>query len=682
MIGSKIGDYEIIDSLGKGGFGSVWKARSGSGQVVAMKLLNPQSLDNQRVVKKFFHEAMILAKLDHPNITRLLDFFPDGDNYAIVMEYVEGVELKKLLKNGPIPFDTAYRIALQALDAFQYAHGNGILHRDIKPGNIIIDPGGDVKIMDFGIAKMSSTASHDTAASMLSIHYVPPERFDKNREIDARSDIYSLGLVFYEMFTGRRPFDATETSQIMFCHLNEIPDAPKKLAPALPQNLSDAISKALEKDPADRFSDFDEFKAAIELSDEVVRKTRQAMAASAISAVSTDAVSADDTTDVVSMSGLCESTAGTETDWRRWTKTGVIAIVVMAAGILAIVLSNARLRNPPPGTAVPPVHEGMIAQRIGTETRQPEKKPTEGKQRVPGIRNAKGFYEIIDPVDGSPMIHIPAGPFVMGSDSYSSEKPIQTITLSDYYIDKYLVTNARFQKFVEATGYVTDAEKKGYGFVRIGLRWQKVQGANWRIPDGLTPITGRGDLPVSQVSYRDAQAYCRWAKKELPTEAQWEKAARGPKGNKFPWGDADPSADTANFDSIVGSPTPVSRYVKGQSYFGVQDDAGNLCQWVRDWYARGKRATKDPTGPKMGKDRVVKGGSFVDGIESLRAASRDRYPPGYSSFLIGFRCACAYPLPQKTPPPAPGPKTSEPKKPGPAQPAPAKNGKDAAPPAG
>jgi serine/threonine-protein kinase len=207
---------------------------------------------------------MILAKLDHPNITKLLEFFPDGDNYAIVMEYVEGIELKKLLlqQKGVIPFKQAYKIALQSLDAFQYAHEHGILHRDIKPANIMIDKTGNVKIMDFGIAKMGTTASHDTAASMLSVHYTPPARFDKSREIDQRSDIYSLGLVFYEIFAGRRAFPH-ETSQIMFSHLNEIPEPPSKHSPNLPPQISKAICKALEKDPEDRFLDFKAFKQAI-----------------------------------------------------------------------------------------------------------------------------------------------------------------------------------------------------------------------------------------------------------------------------------------------------------------------------------------------------------------------------------------------------------------------------------
>ena len=121
MIGESVGDYDITGSLGKGGFGAVWKAKSHDDVEVALKLLNPQALENQKVVKKFFHEAMILAKLDHPNITKLMEFFPDGENYAIVMEYVEGEELKKILKQykGLMPFEQAYKIAHQCCEAFQ-----------------------------------------------------------------------------------------------------------------------------------------------------------------------------------------------------------------------------------------------------------------------------------------------------------------------------------------------------------------------------------------------------------------------------------------------------------------------------------------------------------------------------------------------------------------------------------
>jgi len=612
MINEKLGDYLIIKSLGKGGFGTVWEAQSRDGSTVALKVLNPQVLENEKVVRKFFHEAMILAKLNHPNICKLLEFFPDGDNYCIVMEYVKGAELKKIISQrpGPLPFEQAYKIAKATLDAFQYAHENGILHRDIKPANIMIDKDLNPKIMDFGIARMGTTASHDTAASMLSVHYVPPERFDRSTEIDVRSDIYSLALVFYEMFAGRRPFTATETSQIMFSHLNEIPEPPKKYAEHLPVEISQAISKALEKDPKDRFKDFRQFSQAMEIDQEIHDEVTQIF----------DATLVDATIDIEALQKAPDvAEVAKKKAPMALIAAAVVAVLLIAGGIAYKFV----IQKPSGGT------------QVGETARLEEVVEK-------GTKNSKGFYEQPHPADASIMIVMPAGEFTMGSDQYAAEKPVQKIYMDKYHIDKYLVTNKQFQKFVEATHYVTDAEKEKAGMVRVGRRWKKVEGSNWKIPDGLTSIEGKDEHPVSQVSYNDAQSYCKWAGKDLPTEAQWEKAARGPNGNEYPWGNTEPDNTTANYDNIVGTTTPVTEYEKGQSYYGVQDMGGNVYQWCKDWYGTAQRAAKNPVGPETGEEHVIKGGSFIEGVASLRSANRDRYAPNYSSFLFGFRCAAEY----------------------------------------
>jgi formylglycine-generating enzyme required for sulfatase activity len=525
-----------------------------------------------------------------------------------------------------MPFDKGYKIAHQALGAFQYAFEQGILHRDIKPGNIIIDEGGNCKLMDFGIARMTSTASHDTAASMLSVHYVPPERLDRSREVDIRSDIYSLGLVLYEIFAGRRPFNATETSQVMFAHLNEIPEPPEKFSPALPRQISEAIQKALRKNPEDRFRDFAELKRAIEIGTEELDNALTLM----------------DSDEYLEKTIALAEAAGSQTPrtqgrQRRPPPTGLIVVLVIllvvAGGAVGYLARNPVSQSPAREKETPSL-EGAVAPHLRRVAA-----PSAGPPPVPGAeKNDKGYWQVLHPKDGAVMVYIPPGPFQMGSEDYDSEKPLQTIELDAFYIDKFPVTNAKFAQFVKATGYRTDAEKKGAGLVRIGRRWKWVEGADWKRPDGILSIEGRDDHPVCQLSFNDARAYCRWAGKDLPTEAQWEKAARGPEGSRFPWGDEEPDTTMANFDHIRGRTSPVGAYEKGQSIYGVFGMAGNVYQWCRDWYGTGERASRDPRGPAEGEERVTKGGSFTEGVESIRAANRDRYAPDYSSFLFGARC--------------------------------------------
>lgn len=256
-------------------------------------------------------------------------------------------------------------------------------------------------------------------------------------------------------------------------------------------------------------------------------------------------------------------------------------------------------------------------------------------------KNSQGFEEYESKKDGGTVIRIPAGSFNMGSEEYSNEMPVHKVVLKEYCIDKHLVTNDRFRKFVNEAGYKTDAEKEDYGRVRIGSRWKRISGANWQRPDGFTPIDGKEDHPVVQISYNDAAAYCKWAEKRLPTEAEWEKAARGRDENKFPWDNSEPDDTIANYDNLIGDTTPVDKYSKGQSPYGLYDMAGNVYQWVSDWYGKNyynESPPENPQGPEKGSERVVRGGSFIESSESLRSTSRDRYEPNYRSYLFGFRC--------------------------------------------
>ncbi len=619
MTDTRIGGYEILETLGSGGFGIVYKARADNGALVAIKVLNREALDNEKVVKKFFHEAMILAKLHHPNITKLVEFFPSESAYAIVMEYVEGITLKDLLKEhqGPLPFEKAQDLCRQILSAFHYAHQAGIIHRDIKPGNIMIDRSGQVKIMDFGIAKISSAAGSETRTTWRwgAPHYMAPERFREEGVLDARSDIYSLGVVFHETFAGRRPFESGDTITVISCHLNELPKPLETYAPAVPRRIGQAIMKALEKDPEKRFSTCKEFSDALEPG---AREDGR-----------TPGLDQEDATVVVDedVSGLIQAPApGTPAAAKAGAAPGPGPVAAtgsrkglwIGGAALLVVLA----------LAVAFVFREPIVNRARTLIGGPQV-------------NRQGMEERTSPVDRAVMVKIPEGEFTMGSDDYEDETPVQRIRLAAFWLDRDPVTNGRFRAFASAAKYVTDAEKKGFGMARRPGRWEKVEGASWKKPDGKKELSvGDDNLPVVMVSWNDAAAYCQWAGKELPTEAQWEKAARGPDGNVFAWGNDPPPPDVADFAHPGERPAPVDQYAKkGASAYGVNSMAGNVRQWTRDWYAPGVREYRDPAGPGEGKERVVKGSAFAEGPESLRAAGRDRREPDFACDVIGFRCA-------------------------------------------
>jgi len=243
--------------------------------------------------------------------------------------------------------------------------------------------------------------------------------------------------------------------------------------------------------------------------------------------------------------------------------------------------------------------------------------------------------------------------------NYKDETPQRSVYLDTFYIDKYPVTNRQFQKFVEATGYITDAEKDKIGLV---VRWagdyegevvtQEDGSVSWRHPGGKgSGIAKIMDHPVVQVSWNDALAYCRWAGKRLPTEAEWEKAARGTDGRLFPWGNEAPDAKgkyRANYGKDRGKAdkfeytSPVGSFPLGASPYGVMDMSGNVWEWVADWYDENYyqiSPAKNPQGPESGMGRVLRGGSWGNRPESIRTATRFRSEPSSGISYIGFRCA-------------------------------------------
>ena len=258
--------YEILGKIGTGGMADVYKAKDHKlNRYVAVKVLKEEFRDNDGFVKKFKEEAQAAAGLAHPNIVNVYDVGDENGIYYIVMELVEGITLKNYIeRKGRLTIKEATSIAIQVSAGLEVAHNNHIVHRDIKPQNIIISREGKVKVTDFGIAK-ATTSQTTTSSAMGSVHYASPEQA-RGGYVDHRSDIYSLGIVMYEMVTGRVPFDGETAVTVAVKHLQEQMVPPSKYCPEIPYSLEQIIKKCTEKSPDRRYQDIGDLMADLKQS--------------------------------------------------------------------------------------------------------------------------------------------------------------------------------------------------------------------------------------------------------------------------------------------------------------------------------------------------------------------------------------------------------------------------------
>jgi len=269
----------------------------------------------------------------------------------------------------------------------------------------------------------------------------------------------------------------------------------------------------------------------------------------------------------------------------------------------------------------------------------------------------------VSPTDRSTSVYVPAGEFLMGSNdadidyimamcpscvrgAIEDQKPKRQVFQDAYWIDLTEVTNAQFARFVEEAGYVTEAEREGISYVYVkGVGYSKISNANWRNPSGQNSIY-EDQKPVVHVSWNDAAAFCSWMGRRLPTEAEWEKAARGLDGNIFPWGNKTPDSGLLNFNFAVGTSTDVMSYLNGASVFGVLDMSGNVWEWVYDFYGENyyySAPNSNPAGPYSGEGHVQRGGSWASSQkeEMINVTTTFRlwnFSDAHND-LVGFRCA-------------------------------------------
>jgi eukaryotic-like serine/threonine-protein kinase len=268
--GQMAGDYEVLERIGQGGMGAVYRVRHAiSDRVEAMKVLLPDLHAAEGLEERFLREIKVQASLSHPNIASLHTAFRVGNQLLMVMEFIEGESLRTVITTRGATISESVGYVREVLKALSYAHGRGVVHRDIKPGNIMIARGGQVKLLDFGLASaVKGTQLTRSGVVMGSMPYMSPEQV-RSLPTDARSDLYSLGVMLYQMVTGTMPIPGENDYALMHGHVNHVPAAASAVNPNVPSWISAAISKALEKDVARRFQSADEFAWALE-SDETM----------------------------------------------------------------------------------------------------------------------------------------------------------------------------------------------------------------------------------------------------------------------------------------------------------------------------------------------------------------------------------------------------------------------------
>ena len=262
-IGQSIGDYAILQELGKGGYGRVYKVEHTiTGRREAMKILAATNSGEES--ERFLREIRLQASLSHPNIAVVHTAFWVNDDLALICELLEGQSLQQLLDQQQPPPTQAKDILAQVLDALSYAHARGIIHRDISPANIFLTVSGVVKIIDFGLAKAATDLRLTREGSPIGVaHYMSPEQIRGSQDIDARTDIYSCGVVLYELLTGRKPFDGDNAFAIMKAHTEEAAPPPCAVNAQIPNELSAIVLRALAKRPEERFRSADAFLQAL-----------------------------------------------------------------------------------------------------------------------------------------------------------------------------------------------------------------------------------------------------------------------------------------------------------------------------------------------------------------------------------------------------------------------------------
>jgi len=629
----QLGRYVVECLLGEGAFAWVYRATDADlGRAVALKVLKPAWLSDVQALNRFKQEARTMANLHHPNIAVIYEVGEADGQVYLAQLLVDGETLAARLTHGPLSWPEILNILRAIASALDYAHNRGIIHRDIKPSNILLDKDGQAYLSDFGLvraAEGSTSLGSSFGGAKGTPYYIAPEVWD-NQPATPATDVYALACVVFEMLTGQVLFEGSSMMAISRKH-DKGPEFPPAWPPGIPAGVTDVLQHGLAKEPVERIQSAGELMvvmAALSVPAPLVAEQTPPIKTPSPTPVSLPMEETTLPKPVVKvLPPAVVSPTPTPTAPHRsqirgyWLAVTAMAMVVALVLVGGIIFFALKPPTPPP----PP------AAQAGT---------------------------ILQDVHNVPMVYIPAGPFTMGGsadvglaeckkywykpdeckrDNYTDEEPAHTVTLDAFYIDQYEVTNARYAECVQAGKCAAPGETKSY------------------TRDNYYGNPQYNDYPVITVDWNQAKAYCEWRGGRLPTEAEWEKAARGTDGRTYPWGnefdgsrvnfcDKNCTFDWANknYDDGYADTAPVGSYPGGVSPYGVYDLAGNVWEWVNDWYGSGYYGgspATNPLGPTSGDNRVRRGGGWGNDPHRVRAAFRFRFAPDLRNNLIGFRCA-------------------------------------------
>jgi formylglycine-generating enzyme required for sulfatase activity/dienelactone hydrolase/predicted Ser/Thr protein kinase len=600
--------YRLEGEIGRGGMGVVYRAVDMRlGRSVAIKVLPPDSMGDRERARRFVQEARAASALNHPNIVTIYEVDEENGTTFIAMELVEGTSLDRLLARGPLPVVTALDYGVQIATALEAAHAAGVIHRDVKPANIVIAADGRVKVLDFGLAKLVERSSTDATVSVLgtmpgiimgTAAYMSPEQA-QGQPVDARSDIFSFGAVLYEMFAGRRPFSGTSDVGIITSILRDDPAPMRNARADVPADVDALVRRALEKDPAARPRGAAEIRTALTSARDRLTRPREAtwrrptvlvpivvvlIAATAFGAWQTvqarrarwARLEAIPEIERLYLSGRTMNAVRLARNAHRYAPAEVDRI--RAAWV------NMRLTTEPAGAQVEARNYADLDgpwERLGTSPLSGVRLPF-GYYR---LRITKPGYKTLEvsaaqarmPVkltlesDAAPgMVFVPGGPFEIG------EAP--PVTLPDYWIDQLEVTNAAYKTFVDAGGYRmpkywTWPFREGdrvLSFEEAMARFKDATGqhgpSTWEL--GSYP-DGQAEYPVGGISWYEAAAYAEFTGKGLPTIYHWFRAA----------GTDELYSDILQLSNFDGKGPSKAGARAGLGPWGTLDMAGNVKEW-------------------------------------------------------------------------------------------------------